>query len=526
MKDLTPSEETTLNIMRWEFQGIEDGCKKYAAIPTKHFWDLWRHKKDYLKMNGVSVSKVADTFVVYKFVNQSNVGQKFKGKPIKALMYPDLLYGKQKQHVIDICNALINYGTGLDASVTGAGKTFCARAVAKELGLDIFILSPFNSISKWQNVCKEIGVQASVINYEKIRTFKTEYLQKVDVPKNDKNKYDNSDSLKWMLPKETLIIFDEAHRLANYKTISSDILLAATKQGFDTLLLSATLADSPLKMQIVGFALRLFSTLKGFWTWAFKHGAKKTKDDYGNSVFYFDDRNPQHLKNINAQLFPSRGGRLTKADLPELFTDTFITAEAYNMKSAKKIQDIYDNFGEGSEDYMKSRMHIEMHKIDTIVQLAHDSLEEGNSVCIFVNFKQTLFSLAEILGTNCVVHGEQRNKKQLQERENNLKRFQENKEKLIILTTPAGSESIELHDTDGNHPRESFISPTDDSVALKQVFGRVDRAGGKSNSVQRLIYAADTVEEKIARRVHKKLRNLSLLNDGDLIESFEMKEVN
>jgi len=525
MQGLTGNEQTTLQIMKWQFQGIEDGCKKFVAYPDKHFWDLWRTRKDYLKVNGISVSKVADTYVVTKYENQSNVGQKFKGKPIKSVMYPDLLKGKQKEHVITLCNALIRQGAALDASITGAGKTYCARAVAKELGVEVLIVCPFTALSMWRRVTAEIGVQAEVINYEKLRTFKTPYLRKLDVEKKSKSKHDNSELLEWLITKDKLIVFDESHRLRNYKTISSDMLLAATKQGYDTLLLSATLADSPLNMQITGFALRLFSTLSGYWPWAFQHGVKKQKDNYGNTLFVFDENNPQHLKNINAQIFPEHGSRLTKLDLPELFKETFITAEAYDMKSASQIQDYYDEMSKTPGDYMRLRREIELCKIDTFVQLAKDALEEGNSVAIFVNFRDTLFQLAEILETDCVIFGDQNgSKKGLQDRENNNRRFQENTSRVIICTTQSGSEVISLHDLTGDYPRVSLISPTPDSTALKQVFGRIDRAMSESNSVQKIIYAAGTVEEDVAYRVRKKLKNLSLLNDGDVTESFEMVE--
>jgi hypothetical protein len=40
------------------------------------------------------------------------------------------------------------------------------------------------------------------------------------------------------------------------------------------------------------------------------------------------------------------------------------------------------------------------------------------------------------------------------------------------------------------------------------------RSGGKSTSIQRILYAAGTVEETVASRIEEKLRNLSLLNDG------------
>lgn len=66
------------------------------------------------------------------------------------------------------------------------------------------------------------------------------------------------------------------------------------------------------------------------------------------------------------------------------------------------------------------------------------------------------------------------------------------------------------------HPRVSLISPTWSSIDLVQALGRVHRAGGKSKSLQRIIYTADTVEEKIADKLQYKLLNINSINNGDL----------
>jgi hypothetical protein len=53
-------------------------------------------------------------------------------------------------------------------------------------------------------------------------------------------------------------------------------------------------------------------------------------------------------------------------------------------------------------------------------------------------------------------------------------------------------------------------------VELKQALGRVHRTGALTPSLQRIVYLANTVEEKICRVVKAKLDNLDLLNDGDV----------
>jgi hypothetical protein len=54
------------------------------------------------------------------------------------------------------------------------------------------------------------------------------------------------------------------------------------------------------------------------------------------------------------------------------------------------------------------------------------------------------------------------------------------------------------------------------AIALQQIFGRTKRALSKSTPIMKLVYAANTIEEKVAVSVQSKLKNIASLNDGDL----------
>jgi len=45
---------------------------------------------------------------------------------------------------------------------------------------------------------------------------------------------------------------------------------------------------------------------------------------------------------------------------------------------------------------------------------------------------------------------------------------------------------------------------------------RIHRAGGKTKSLQRIIYTANTIEEQIADKLKIKLNNINSINNGDL----------
>ena len=119
--------------------------------------------------------------------------------------------------------------------------------------------------------------------------------------------------------------------------------------------------------------------------------------------------------------------------------------------------------------------------------------------------------MAKIFNTDCVIYGELDDQK----RQENIKKFQENEQRLIICSMNI-IDGLSLHDLHGVQ-RVSIISPSFSSVKLVQALGRIARAGAKTPALQRLVYTAGTIEEVVCNRVNEKLQFLSKLNDSDLI---------
>jgi superfamily II DNA or RNA helicase len=159
----------------------------------------------------------------------------------------------------------------------------------------------------------------------------------------------------------------------------------------------------------------------------------------------------------------------------------------------------------------KIRQKIENFKIDTIVKLTFNYLKEGKNVAIFVNFTNTINELSKKLGTKCIIYGNQT----VAERSKNIEDFCSDKSRIIICNIQSGGSGISLHDTIGNYPRVSLISPTWSAQDLLQVLGRIHRATGKTDVVQNIIFCKNTIEENIGNVIKSKINNIRVLNDGN-----------
>jgi SNF2 family DNA or RNA helicase len=227
-------------------------------------------------------------------------------------------------------------------------------------------------------------------------------------------------------------------------------------------------------------------------------------------------------------LYPDRGTRMRIASIPD-FPETQITALPYTIDKKKeieiereyhKISDLLQELKEKkSKDkanilvaVLRAHQRIELLKIPIFIDLTNDFIAQGKSVVIFVNFTDTLKTLAKSLKTECLVWGGQTDT----ERQINISNFQDNTEKIIICNIKAGGVGVSLHDLSGRHQRVALLSPCWSSIDLVQALGRVHRAGAKSKSLQRIVYTANTVEEKIADKLQIKLKDLNSINNGDL----------
>lgn len=412
-----------------------------------------------------------------------------------------------------LAHSLFTNGVALDASDPGVGKTYMALGAIREFGgWRARVLCPKSVLPAWTRAGAHMRVQTEPLNYEMVRTGNTDWGQWHALTKTEK-------TFEWTLPKRTVLVFDEAHACRGAESRASAMLTAALRQGIPTMPLSATLAMSPLEMYSLGMLLGLHSGVD-FHQWCLMNGC--VSDGYG--LVYRGG--PEGMLPIHRAIFPDKGERTTVDELGAAFPSSQITAECFDCNDDGAIQVAYDEMekeiealAERAEEdkpsaltvMTRARQHAELLKVPTFVELTKQWLEEGLSVPVFFNFNDSLMAWAERVGTDCLVYGG--NKRG--ERQVNIDRFQRNESWTIGCNAQAGGQSIDLHDVYHQRRRGALISPCFSAIVLRQILGRVRRSGG-THSIQRIVFAAGSVEEQACSAVQVKLNNLTALNDGDL----------
>lgn len=430
-----------------------------------------------------------------------------------------VLYATQSQHVNKLTTALRKHRAALDSSDTGTGKTVCAIEVSKRLGVPAFVVCPKIVMPSWERTAKEQGTKLlGVLNYEKLRTGKTRFG------------HWSGKQFEWKLPNDCLFIWDEVHRCQGLWSKNAKMLIAA--KPWMNLLLSASAAEDPTEMRASGFILGLHS-LSNFFNWAKAHGCQV--NPWGQ--LEFRHREQWALDKINYELYPERGDRMTREMLAEHFQETRVITDPLDFGDKGAIQKLYDEMdseltaletrmkGDSKNKsaqklvaQLRARQAVELAKVPATVELIEDELHAGNSVAVFVNFDDTIKAIGQRLKHPFdVIKGGQ----SAEERERVVQRFEHDTTHVVLCNTAAGGLGVSLHDQRGARPRTAIISPTFNAKDLLQTLGRVDRAGAKSKSVQRILFAAGTVEEKVEAAVKQKLKNLSELHKGDLTPGTE-----
>lgn len=501
------------------------------ASVTSEFWDMYRDDKEEYKQVmgqlGLQLSKFRDQWELAWWSKEDLSFPIIPSTPDKVepevkydlppLLYPEKLFEYQLTSVQYAMRSMSKYNRALLGHGTGMGKTAIALAVARERGRRVAVICPKPITTDWHRLAKYLGVETyEVCGWEWVKTGKSKIGRWTD----DKKK-----QFQFMLPPDTDLVFDEVHRAkAQGNTQNAFILRDAVVQNIPTIALSATIADDPTKMWALGQFLGLHQGGKDYFRFLNGNGCVNTQ--FG---MQFQGSN-KILKNIHSRIFPDRGNRLKPSDVGSAFPETLIQARAFDMDTARDIAKEYDDLlirveeikmqenaassmGAVLAEMTRARQKIELFKAPAVCAMVKDLIEEGNSVFIAVNFTETLKFMETELKTTCTIRGGQSDIV----RRGNIDSFQNDKSRVIIGIIQACREGLNLHDLNGNFPRVALLMPTYSVFDLKQVLGRVHRAGGKSKSIQYLIYAAGVdIEESVCSALDGKLKRMDTLMDGEV----------
>ena len=459
------------------------------------------------------------------------------------------LYDFQIETANYIINRLQNNLPVIDCSVVGAGKTFIALYALEYVKKKFIIICPKIVVTHWKQSIKDANISnlcIDVLNYEKIKTGKTKYY-----------KYDNKIG-SWNIESNSIIIFDEAHKLKGYNTINSYLLISLKNTSHIPYLLSATIANSPIDFINVADT---FNICYNRYKWLTEFGYKKRFDNKG----WIFDNNEQHLIKLHNILFNNinhPGVRITYNDINiltyinhvhmifvddiynkinKLYTmlndDNFILPsnscndEVFNKIMIESQQALlYDrNCGivlEKFEIYINSyfsddiltrrtrlRQFIELIKSKLILSNILNDIRNNKFVVVMFNYSWSinlLFDLLNNLSIPCnIITGYSNNRDEV------IKNFQLNKINVVIINIKAASVGISLHDTNGSFHRVSYISPSENIYELEQALGRIYRATSKSDANQYIITVKNTIEESVYKNYINKLNMMKKILNGN-----------
>jgi len=404
----------------------------------------------------------------------------------------------------------------LNTSKTGRGKTIHVCAALSELGLPVFVVCPKNVVTDWYNTLVKMECHVlDVKNYEFITWHKTHPF----------GKWYRKDFM-WSLPKKSVVVFDEIHKCTGEVTKATRLLKGVVDNtDLQAIGLSATAADSPMKMKGIGYALGLH-TWFDFRTFQYRNGCRP--GTFGGVEF---PGSKEQKAKVMAQMVEPVRDRIFEVDFPEDFPKNTIMTALVDIKDSTALNAAYMKVLDEKEEedrklpitkLLRARQRAEYLKVPAIVEMAKDHLTEGNSIVAFFNFKESREYFVELLKKPCgEIYGGQSDK----ERQQYIEDFQSNKLKVMAVMIQAGGQSISLHDTDGNHPRISLICPSYSARELIQSLGRIHRATQKSPCINKIIFAARSVETQIRQKVEDKISRIEALNDSDLLTDAEVGRV-
>lgn len=415
------------------------------------------------------------------------------------------LYPFQQEAVERNIRILDSLGASLEATGCGGGKTIIACEIARRYALRVGVVCPKSVKQKWRDTLAAFGIEPLFVeNPEKLRAGGTPWIKAA------------GKTFVWSCESIFLIV-DEVHMCAGTKSQNGKMLEASP---FPTLMLSATAADSPLRMKAIGSKLRLFHPTQ-FWKWARSMGAVEGR--WGG--LEWDPKDPLNklrMQQLHDSIFTNRGNRTPEETLKEQLPDLVVADEPVDISPADRaeIKRLYEEMAEPEDPSavknLRQRQAIELIKVPYIVERAKEIIAEGGSVVLFLNFHESIDRAAGALGElSETIDG--RVSQIL--RQASRDKFQMNELRCLVVQIGAGGQSIDLHDTHGDYRRTALLCPQFSGTVEEQAIGRISRVGAKSKALALRLFVPGTVEYAAINITEHKRENTKILNEGIMTDT-------
>uniref|UniRef100_A0A6C0ACI7 Helicase ATP-binding domain-containing protein n=1 Tax=viral metagenome TaxID=1070528 RepID=A0A6C0ACI7_9ZZZZ len=416
-------------------------------------------------------------------------------------------------HVSKLLGCMGINNTIFDGSDTGTGKTYSAIALCAQLNKKPLVVCPKPVISTWLRVIEYFNIDYyGVVNYESFRNCK--YYKKKDI-KELKNSdcpfisQDKNNKYKWKVNNDCIIIFDEAHRCKNKKTHNGNLLLSLKNSELSKikkLILSATIADTIENFACFGYVLGFYDKMTKSKAWV-QNILKKSKNT--------------GVKCIYDEIYPKYGSRMLIHEISN-FPKTSVISETYTSNKYIKLNKYRKNILELENNNNKDKLikitellqKMELIKIPIFIDLAKDMLANGFHIVVFFNYLSSIDKFIEDINLDEKYIKSIKGETTQQNRDKIVDKFRKDKLKIVVVSKKL-QEGISFHDIRGKHPRGSLISPNYSSQDLIQTLGRVNRAGSKTRSIQKIVFIANSFEESIAEKLSKKIKFNENINGID-----------
>ena len=331
--------------------------------------------------------------------------------------------------------------------------------------------------------------------------------------------------IKWLkeFPKtKVLLIFDEAHRAKSKKTQNSKMVSRAAEEGHWIALLSATLIQSPLDLLGLAYPLRLVQRPHD----AFRYG-KRFGVGLNAWNGYADLSTVSQRRELHGEL-DKVGVRVRKADICE--TMCVHRVDLIDSEEAAAVRGIYEQLEidiavlhekrsgaiEEITKRLRARQAAELAKVPIFVGEALKHLEEGSRVTLFLCFTASIEAAKELLRSQSVPALTITGQTVLKDRDEAIEAYNFGSCPALVVNIAAGGEVICLNVHDGKYALVGVLLLPESSTHLIQALGLYDRVGAKSVGLNRILFMAGTMEEKVYENLSGKIRSIDQINDGDL----------